>query len=465
MIFDTVVRGGLIGTAEAVFRADIGIRDGRIAALGEELGPGKKEVDASNRLVLPGGVDSHCHIEQMSAAGVMTADDFVSATTGAAFGGTTTVISFAAQQRGADLEQTVTDYAKRAEHGALVDYSFHMIVTDPNARTLAQLPDLIRQGHRSIKLFMTYDRLKVDDEQMLAVLRLAHETGATVCVHAENHGMIAWASEWLFAAGHTAPRYQPMSHPRLAETEAFHRLIAMAELVDHPITIFHVSTAEGAEIVREARRRGVRVTAETCSHYLLLTADELDRPGLEGGKWCCSPPLRTASDQEALWEALARRDLQIVSSDHAPYSWDEAGKLKNGPNATFKQIANGLPGLELRQMLMFDAMVSQERMTVSDFVELTATAPATHYGLYPKKGTISIGADADLVLWNPERRTTVTWTDLHDRTGYTPFEGRQLRGFPETVLLRGTAIVDEGELLTAPGSGRFLPRFASDAGL
>jgi dihydropyrimidinase len=201
------------------------------------------------------------------------------------------------------------------------------------------------------------------------------------------------------------------------------------------------------------------VTAETCPHYLLLTADELDRPGLEGGKWCCSPPLRTASDQDALWESLARRDLQIISSDHAPYSWDEAGKLKNGPSATFRQIANGLPGLELRQLLMFDAMVSQERMTVPDFVELTATAPAKHYGLYPKKGTISIGADADLVLWDPQRRTTVNWADLHDRTGYSPFEGRQLRGFPETVLLRGTVIVDEGELFARPGSGQFLPRF------
>jgi dihydropyrimidinase len=459
MSFDTVVRGGLVGTAEAVFRADIGIRDGRIAAIGEDLGPADTVIDATDRLVLPGGIDSHCHIEQMSAAGVMTADDFASATTGAAFGGTTTVISFAAQQRGTDLEETVADYAKRAVRGALVDYSFHMIVTDPNAKTLAQLPGLIRQGHRSIKLFMTYDRLKVDDEHVLAVLRLARETGATVCVHAENHGMIAWASERLLAAGHTAPRYQPMSHPRLAETEAFHRLIAMAELVDQPITIFHVSTAEGAEIVREARRRGVQVTAETCPHYLLLTADELDRPGLEGGKWCCSPPLRTASDQDALWESLARRDLQIISSDHAPYSWDEAGKLKNGPSATFRQIANGLPGLELRQLLMFDAMVSQERMTVPDFVELTATAPAKHYGLYPKKGTISIGADADLVLWDPQRRTTVNWADLHDRTGYSPFEGRQLRGFPETVLLRGTVIVDEGELFARPGSGQFLPRF------
>lgn len=460
MRFDTVIRGGQVGTAEAVFRADIGIRDGRIAAIGEDLGPAAAEIDATDRLVLPGGVDSHCHIEQMSAAGIMTADDFTSATTGAAFGGTTTVISFAAQQRGANLEAVVADYAARAARGALVDHSFHMIVTDPNAETLAQLPGLIRQGHRSIKLFMTYDRLKVDDEHILAVLRLARENGATVCVHAENHGMIAWASERLLASGHTAPRYQPMSHPRLAEIEAFHRLIAMSELVDQPITIFHVSTAEGAEIVREARRRDVKVTAETCPHYLLLTAEELDKPGLEGGKWCCSPPLRGASDQDALWDALARRDLEIISSDHAPYSWDEAGKLKHGPNPTFKQIVNGLPGLELRQMLMFDAIVSQQRLSVPDFVELTSTAPAKHYGLYPQKGHIGIGADADVVLWDPERRITVNWTDLHDRTGYTPYEGRQLRGFPETVLLRGAVIVDDGELLAAPGTGRFLPRFA-----
>jgi dihydropyrimidinase len=458
MAYDLVIRGGTVGTSEALFRADLGVVDGCIAAIGANLAAGREELDATDRLVLPGGIDSHCHIEQMSAAGMMTADDFESATVAAAFGGTTTVISFAAQQRGMDIEKVVADYAARAARGAVVDYSFHMIVTDPNADTLAKLPGLIASGHGSIKLFMTYDRLRVDDEQVLEVLRLARATGATVCVHAENHGMIAWTTATLLAARHTSMRYQPESHPRVAEAEAFHRLIALSELADQPVTIFHVSTAEGAEIIRKARRRGLVITAETCPHYLLLTAAETDKPGMEGAKWCCSPPLRRADDQQALWQALARRDLQLISSDHAPYAWDETGKLKHGPNASFKDIPSGLPGIEVRQLLMFDAMVSQGRMSVSDFVELTATAPARHYGLHPRKGSLTVGADADIVLWNPAARTRISAATLHDKTGYTPFEGRAIQGLPQTVLRRGEVIIRDGALQAAAGSGQFLPR-------
>jgi dihydropyrimidinase len=456
--YDLVIRNGLLGTEKSVTRGDIGIREGRIAAIGDDVGRGYREIDATGRLVLPGGVDTHCHIEQMSAAGMMTADDFESATAAAAFGGTTTVISFAAQHRGMDITEVVADYAARAACGAMVDYTFHMIVADPNAETMARLPDLVAAGHSSIKLFMTYDRLLVDDEKILDVMSLARNCGAAICVHAENHGIIAWASQNLLKAGKIAPRYQPMSHPRQSEAEAIYRLIALSEVADCPVTIFHISTAEGAAIIRDARRRGVRVAAETCPQYLLLTAEHLDRPGFEGAKWCCSPPLRSAADQEALWEALRHRDLQMVSSDHAPYAWDESGKLKNGLDANFTQIVNGLPGIETRQLLMFDAMVSQGNLSVPDFVDLTSTTPARHYGLYPRKGALIVGADADVVLWNLDRRTTITASTLHDRTGYTPYEGKEVRGLPETVLCRGNVIIAEGNLLAKPGDGKFLPR-------
>src|SRR5215207_5957548 len=339
--YDIVIRGGTVATASASFEADLSITGETIAGIGLGLPAGRREIDARGKLVLPGGVDSHCHIEQLSAAGIMNADSWESATTSAAFGGTTTVISFAAQHVGMNLARVVEEYAGLARRGAVVDYSFHMIVADPTEATLKEhLPALIRQGHASIKVFMTYDRLRVQDEHLLDVLLTARENRALVCVHAENHGMIAWMGKRLVERGYTAPKFHAMSHPRVSEAEAFNRLNAMAALVDQPIMIFHVSTAEGAATVRRARGEGLKVFAETCPQYLFLSAHDLDKPGLDGAKWMCSPPPRTAEDQEALWRALALGDLQTISSDHAPYAFDETGKLRAGPNANFKQVAN-----------------------------------------------------------------------------------------------------------------------------
>ncbi|HEX8168495.1 MAG TPA: dihydropyrimidinase [Beijerinckiaceae bacterium] len=461
--YDIVIRGGTVATASDSFPADVAIRSEAIAAIGRDLPAGRREIDARKKLVLPGGVDSHCHIEQLSAAGIMNADTWESATAAAAFGGTTTVIAFAAQHVGMDLAQVVEDYSALARKGAVVDYAFHMIVADPTEATLDEhLPALVKAGHASVKVFMTYDRLKVDDERMLDILLTARENRALVCVHAENHGMIAWMGRRLVARGYTAPKFHGVSHPRVSEAEAFNRLVAMAALLDQPVMIFHVSTAEGAAVVRRARGEGLKVFAETCPQYLFLTAQDLDRPGLEGAKWMCSPPPRTAADQEALWQALALGDLQTVSSDHAPYAFDETGKLRAGPNPTFKQIANGLPGLEWRLPLLFDAMVSKGRLGVEKFVELTATAPARIYNL-PGKGSLGIGADADLAIWDPEKRVTLGDAAVHDRAGYTPYAGRTVQGWPVTVLRRGEVVVADGALCAAPGSGRFLPRTGGPA--
>jgi len=461
--FDLVIRNGTVVTATDVFKADVGVARGQIAAIGAKLAPGREEIDARGKLVLPGGIDSHTHIEQLSAAGIMNADTFESATRAAAFGGTTTVISFAAQHKGMSLRKVVDDYSVLAARGAMVDYAFHMIVSDPTEATLTRdLPALIAEGHASIKLFMTYDKLKVEDETLLDVLAVAREHKALVCVHAENHGMIAWMGRKLLAEGKTAPKYHAVSHPRASETEAFTRLISAAALVDQPIMIFHVSTTEGAAIVGDARRQGLKVFAETCPQYLFLTAADLDRPGLEGAKFMCSPPPRDKSDQEALWAALALGDLQTVSSDHAPYRFDASGKLSGGPNSTFKQIANGLPGLETRMPLMFDAMVSKKRpefagQALQSFVNLTATQPARIYNL-TGKGNIAVGLDADIAIWDANRRVTLTDALMVGNTGYTPFAGRTVKGWPETVLVRGRTVARDGTTVATPGSGRHILR-------
>ncbi|MGL4437634.1 MAG: dihydropyrimidinase [Bosea sp. (in: a-proteobacteria)] len=460
---DLVIRNGTVVTATDVFKADVGIKSGKIAALGAGLPPGLENIDARGKLVLPGGIDSHTHIEQLSAGGLMNADTFESATRAAAFGGTTTVMSFAAQHKGMSLRKVVDDYAVLAARGAMVDYAFHMIVSDPTEATLSKdLPALIAEGHSSIKLFMTYDKLKVEDETLLDVLAVAREQKALVCVHAENHGMIAWMSRKLLAKGKTAPKYHAMSHPRASETEAFTRLISAAALVDQPIMIFHVSTAEGAAIVGDARRQGLKVFAETCPQYLFLTADDLDKPGLEGAKFMCSPPPRERADQEALWAALALGDLQTVSSDHAPYRYDASGKLSGGPNSTFKQIANGLPGLETRMPLIFDAMVSKKRPefaghALQSFVNLTATQPAKIYNL-ANKGNIAIGLDADIAIWDANRRVVLTDDLMVGNTGYTPFAGRTVKGWPDTVMVRGKTVASGGEVTGVPGSGKHIPR-------
>jgi dihydropyrimidinase len=457
--FDCVVRGGRVATAVDAFDADIGIRNGIIVAIGRNLPAAASEIDAQGRLVLPGGIDAHAHIEQLSAAGIVNADTFESATTAAAFGGTTTVIPFAAQHVGMNLLTVVNDYMALARRGALVDYTFHMIIADPTDVTLKEhIPALVPQGHATIKVFMTYDRLQVGDEKLLDILVAARKAQALVCVHAENHGMISWMGKRLVEKGYTAPKYHTISHPRGSEAEAINRLITFAELIDQPIMIFHVSTAEGVAAIRRARGRGLKVFAETCPQYLFMTAEDLDKPVLEGAKWMCSPPPRTHADQEAIWQGLALGDLQTVTSDHAPYAFDATGKLSAGPNATFKQIANGLPGIEVRLPLLFDAMVSKGRLGLAKFVELTATAPAKIYNLHPRKGSIAIGSDADLVVWDAERKLTLTAELLHDRTGYTPYSGREVTGWPETILRRGEIIVSGGKLTAKPGSGMFLPR-------
>jgi dihydropyrimidinase len=458
MTYDLVIRGGTVVTAADTVACDIGIRGGRITTLGTGLEKGAREIDASGKLVLPGGVDSHCHIEQKSSFGIMCADDFHSATVSAAFGGTTTVIPFAAQHRGQSLRAVVKEYHEAAGPKAVIDYAFHLIISDPTEQILGQeLPALIRDGYTSFKVYMTYDMLRLDDRQMLEILAVARRDGALVMVHAENHEMIKWLADRLVEKGYVAPRYHAVSHVRLAEGEATNRAICLAELVDVPLLVVHVSEIEAIDAIRAAQTRGLKIYGETCPQYLFLTAADIDRPGTEGAMFCCSPPPRDEAAQEAVWRGLANGTFQVFSSDHAPYRYDSTGKLPKGDKTNFKEMANGVPGIELRLPLLFSEGVGKGRITLNQFVALTATNHAKMYGLHPRKGTIAIGADADIAIWDPKREVTIGTATLHDNVGYTPYEGRRLTGWPVTVLSRGRVVVENGKLEAPRGSGTFLP--------
>jgi dihydropyrimidinase len=462
--YDLVIRGGTVATAADTTLCDVGIKDGAVAALGKNLGSAIREIDASGRFVLPGGIDSHCHIEQRSSAGVVCADDFYSATVAAAFGGTTTVIPFAAQHRGQSLRRVVEEYHGAAGPKAVIDYAFHLIISDPSEQVLGQeLPALIRDGYTSFKVYMTYDLLQLDDGQMLDILAVARREGALVMVHAENHDMIKWLTARLLDRGLGAPRYHAVSHARLAEGEATNRAVSLSQLLDVPILLVHVSAAEAIEVIRNAQTKGLKIYGETCPQYLFLTADDIAKPGMEGAKFCCSPPPRDHAAQEAVWTALRNGTFQVFSSDHAPYRFDASGKLPKGDKTTFKEIANGVPGIELRLPLLFSEGVGKGRLDLNAFVALTATNHAKLYGLYPKKGTIAVGSDADIAIWDPRRETAITAGMLHDNVGYTPYEGRRLGGWPVTVLSRGRIVVEDGKLTAERGSGTFLPCALSEA--
>jgi dihydropyrimidinase len=459
MNLDLVIRGGTIATASDTFRAEIGVADGRIVAIAERLEGAKRVLDAGGMLVLPGGIDSHVHISQPGADGSMTSDDFLSGTRAAAAGGTTTIVPFALQRHGGTLRPIIQDYHDQAEGKALIDYGFHMIVCDPSEQVLGQeLPALIKDGYTSFKVFMTYDALRLSDRQLLDVLSLARREGATTMIHAENGDCVSWLTDRLDRAGKRAPRFHCTSRPMPVEREATHRAIALAELLDTPILLVHVSGREAMEEIRRAQQRGLKVFGETCPQYLFLTMEDLAKDGFYGAMCVCSPPPRDRANQDAMWEAIATGVFQVVSSDHCPYSFnDPKGKLIAGPNAPFWKIPNGIPGVETRMVLLYQGVV-KNRITLQQFVALTSTNQAKIYGLHPRKGTIAIGSDADLVLWDPTKTATIRNDRLHHNVDYTPYEGISCTGWPVTVLSRGEVVVEDGEPLDKPGRGIFLRR-------
>lgn len=456
--FDLVIRGGTVVTGSDQFSADIGVKDGRVVALGTLSNSADRVVDAGGMLVMPGGVDNHVHLDQ-PAPGVEMCDDFDTGTASAAAGGTTTVICFSWQEKGQSLAAITADYHQRAKK-ARVDYAFHLTITDPTPTVLKEeLPRLIAEGSRSVKIFMTYDGVKLNDAEVIGTLAEARRNGALVCVHAEHHDLLMWITEQLVEAGLTAPKYHAWGKPMVVEREAVNRIVAFAEALDVPIQVFHVSGAESAEEIARAQARGLKVWAETCPHYLTLTADDLDRPGFEGAKFVFGPPARTKADQEALWGYIRRGVIDVVSSDHSPTRFDDRkGKKVAGDNAPFNRIPNGIPGLAARLPVLFTEGVSKGRIDASAFVRLVSTNPAKLFGLFPRKGTIAIGSDADIVIFDPKKSVTLTNAHMHHGGDYTPYEGYQTQGYPVATYVRGTLVFDGEHIVGAPGHGQYLAR-------
>jgi dihydropyrimidinase len=462
--FDTVIRGGTIATASSVFEGDIGIIGESIAAFGKDLGPGTKEIDASGKIVVPGGIDSHCHIDQISSTGGENAETFESGTRAAICGGTTSVISFAPQFPGVHIKDSTADYHKRAEGSATCDYSFHLIVNRADEETLEALPALIAEGHRTIKVFMTYPSNRVGDEGLLKLMALSRRNEAFMVIHAEHHEMIMWMMEQLTNAGLTEAKHHSWSKPPLVEREAVHRVIAMAELLDLPLQIFHVTCDEAAEEIRRAQHRGLKIFGETCAQYLVLTEDDMDKPNGEGAKWICSPAPRTKAEQAAMWKHINSGTLGIVSSDHAPTNFAEGqgNKLPEGPNTPFTKVPNGVPGLETRLPILFSEGVNGGRISLEKFVEISSTNPAKLFGLAPKKGHIAPGADADIAIWDPNKKVTIRQEDLHHGINYTPYEGMEVTGYPVITMSRGEVLWQNGKFNAKAGRGRFMARAPYD---
>ncbi|WP_417408990.1 dihydropyrimidinase [Hoeflea sp.] len=447
MTFETIIRGGTIVTASDTFSADIGISGGRITALSETLGDAPEIIDATGLLVMPGGIDSHVHLDQPGAPGIVMADTFETGTRSAAIGGNTTVLPFCLQQKGQSLRQAISDYQAKANGNCYTDIALHLIITDPAPQVLGQeLPALIAEGYTSIKIFMTYDDLKLADSDILAVLDVARQHRALVMVHAEGYDAIRFLTERLEREGRTAPFFHGASRPIPVEREATHRAISFAEIVGTEAMIVHVSNRQAMEEIRRAQQRGLRIHGETCPQYLMLTEADMDRPGMEGAKYVCSPPPRDSDSQAACWEGLQQGVFEVFSSDHCPYRYeDEAGKKAPDGNNSFRYVPNGIPGIATRMPILFSEGVGKGRIDLNRFVALTSTNHAKRYGLYPRKGTIAVGSDADLVLWDATRDVVITHSLLKDGCDYTPYEGLAVRGWPVRTLLRGVTVMKDAE--------------------
>jgi dihydropyrimidinase len=455
--FDLVVKGGTIATASDIFKADIAIRGGKIVQIGEQLDGGAQTIDASGKYVLPGGIDSHVHISQPSGDGIVMADDFESGTRSALFGGNTTIMPFCLQEKDRPMREALSAYHKLAEGNCYTDVSFHLIVSDPTDSLLGQeLPALAADGYSSFKVFMTYEGLRLNDAEILKTLDVARSTGATVMVHCENEDAIRFLIARHEADGNVAPRAHASTRPVAIEREATHRALTLAEIVDVPIVVVHVSNGEAMEEIARARSRGLKVVGETCPQYLVLTADDLDGMDWEGAKFVCSPPPRDKAAQEECWRGIETGIFDLFSSDHCPFRYDDKrGKRSPKGLESFRHIPNGIPGVETRLPILFSEGVMKGRIDLPRFVALSATNHAKTYGLYPEKGTISIGADADIAIWDPTIKRTIRHADLHDSADYSPYEGIEITGWPTTVILCGRVMVRDGALIGKKGDGTY----------
>ena len=451
----TLIKNGTVVTASDMSLADVLIDGERIQAIGTGFGAADTVIDATGRYVMPGGIDVHTHME-LPFGGTFASDDFATGTAAAAWGGTTTIVDFAVQTRGESLAQGLDQWLAKAGPKSHIDYGLHLIVREINEQILREMDVMIARGVPSFKLFMAYPGVfMLDDADIFRAMSRAADNGALIMMHAENGGAIDVLVQRYLAEGKTAPVNHGLTRPSSMEGEATHRAIALAQLAGAPVYIVHLSAREALRAVREGRDAGLPVYAETCPQYLYLSLDDLARPGFEGAKFVCSPPLRPADHQADLWQGLVSDDLQVVSTDHCPFDYKDQKILGKDD---FSAIPNGLPGVEDRYTLLWDGGVAAGHITPMRFVELIATAPARMFGLHPRKGTLTPGGDADIVVFNPDAERTLSARTHHMRVDYSCYEGRPVRGNPEVVLQRGNILVRDGKFLGTPGAGRFLER-------
>jgi len=458
MGFDTIISNGRVVTATDTYSGDVAISNGKVAAMGQSLPTENagRVIDAAGKYVLPGGIDVHTHLD-MPFGGTMSADDFETGTRAAAFGGTTTLIDFAIQYKGQSLRTAFDTWMQKASNKAVCDYAFHCIITELADSQLAEMNALVREGVTSFKLFMAYPGVfMLDDASIFKALCTTAKNGGLVCMHAENGNAIDVIVQQALAEGKTAPKYHALTRPTTAEAEATARAIALAEMAGAPVYIVHLSCNDALEKVREARDRGLPVYAETCPQYLYLSIENFDTPQeFDGAKYVFTPPLREKWHQEKLWNGLKRDHLQVVSTDHCPFCFKEQKELGRGD---FTKIPNGGPGIEHRMSLIYSGGVAAGRFSVNRFVELVSTTPAKLFGLYPRKGTIAVGSDADLVIFDPQRKHTISAKTHHMRVDYSMFEGIEVTGMPDAVLSRGRVVVEGDKFLGRAGAGEFVKR-------
>jgi dihydropyrimidinase len=453
----TLIKDGRIITAEQDYVADIYIKKDKITTISSDLKIDADNVyDAKGKYVVPGGVDVHTHLD-MPFGGTTSCDDFESGTRAAAFGGTTSIVDFAVQSKGMKMREALDMWWKKAEGKATTDYSFHMIITDLPDAHLEDMNDMVREGVSSFKMFMAYPGvLMADDATIFKAMKQTAQNGALVCMHAENGSVIDTIVQRTLAEGKTAPIYHALTRPTTAEGEAVNRSIALAEMAGAPVYIVHLSSNDALEKVAEARDRGLPVYAETCPQYLFLSIEEnMNKPGFEDAKYVFTPPLREKWHQEKLWAGLRKNTLQVVSTDHCPFCYKEQKELGKDD---FTKIPNGGPGIEHRLQLLYHGGASEGKISLNRWVELCSATPAKMFGLYPRKGTIAVGSDADIVIWDPEKEHTISVHTHHMCTDYSMFEGKKLKGNAETVFSRGEVIVKDNKFLGKPGRGQFVKR-------
>jgi dihydropyrimidinase len=454
-----LIRNGTVVSADKTFAADVRIEGETIKEVrpGIPAEGGHEVVDATGMLLFPGGIDAHTHLD-MPFGGTTSSDDFETGTRAAAIGGTTTIVDFAIQARGTKMRDALDTWWKKAESKACIDYGLHMIVTDLPDAGLEDMDDMVREGVASFKLFMAYPNvLMVDDATIFRALQQTSKNGALICMHAENGSVIDVIVRQALAEGKTAPIYHALTRPTVAEAEAVHRAIALAEIAGVPIYIVHLSSEDALNQVREARDRGLPAFAETCPQYLLLSIDNMNLPGFESAKYVFTPPLRDKENLPKLWDGLKSDHLQVVSTDHCPFCFEDQKALGKGD---FTKIPNGGPGIENRLQLLHHHGVGAGKITLNRFVEIVSTAPARIFGMFPKKGAIAAGSDADIVVWNPKAEHLISAETHHMRVDYSMFEGFRVQGNARQVFSRGELVVDDGQYVGRAGRGQYLRRAA-----